>query len=174
MQKALTQMSGSVKKWGEVGAKPTKWTIMQPTPKGTYVSTFEHSLDAKGRLTVPSEWRTQAHEKDLHIFPSSEGCLKVYPASWLAQQIERMAELPAGDTKRGKVEALASLANVATVDEKTGRIMVKEPMRKHAGIAKNATLVGSGQYFQIWQTEAYAAKSAEVINFEDAMSAAGL
>lgn len=147
---------------------------MQPTTKGTYVSTFEHSLDAKGRLTVPSEWRTGAHEKDLHIFPSAEGCLKVYPASWLAEQIDRMADLSAGDPKRKKVEALAGLANAAAVDDKTGRIMVKEPMRKHAGIAKHSVLVGSGQYFQIWQAEAHQAKTAEVTNFEDAMKAAGL
>ena len=167
-------MSGSVKKWGEVGAKPTKCKPMQPTPKGTYVSTFEHSLDAKGRLTVPSEWRTDAHEKDLHIFPSGEGCLKVYPASWLAEQIVRLADLAADDPKRRKVEALASLANVATIDDKTGRIMVKEPMRKHAKITKNAALVGAGQYFQIWNADTYTAKTAEVTNFEDAMKAAGL
>jgi MraZ protein len=147
---------------------------MQLSLKGTYVSTFEHSFDAKGRLTVPAEWRTGVHEKDLHLFPSREGCVKVYPASWLAEQLARMAALRIDDPQRKTIEALASFAQVAAIDEKTGRIMVKEPMRKHAGLAKDAVLVGSGPYFQIWDKAKRSAVALPTMSFEEAANAAGI
>lgn len=84
---------------------------MQTPTRGSYTSTFEHTFDAKGRVTVPAVWRRENHEKSLHVFPSSKpGCILVYPESWMAQRFEEMSGLKSGDPQRKQFEALAAIA----------------------------------------------------------------
>lgn len=147
---------------------------MQPITRGSYTSTFEHLFDAKGRVTVPSAWRRENHEKSLHIFPSSQpGCLQVYPESWMAQRLEEMAGLKRSDPQRKVFELFASIAQPAEFDEQ-GRIMVKEKMRQGAGLKKNVVLTGCGDHFEIWDGAAYAKQPPVATTFEDAAAALGL
>ena len=97
--------------------------------RASYTDTFGHAFDAKGRITVPSEWRQPSFEASLYIFPSSDYGLKVYPASWLGRLQEQVSRLKAADPMRQGVEDLASNAQNATFDQQ-GRIMVKESCAK--------------------------------------------
>lgn len=147
---------------------------MQPITRGSYTSTFEHTFDAKGRVTVPSAWRRENHEKSLHIFPSSQpGCILVYPESWMGQRFEEMAGLKRGDLQRRQFEALASIAQPAEFDEQ-GRIMVKEKVRQGAGLKKDVVLVGCGDHFEIWDLAVREKQAPIATNFEDAAAALGL
>ena len=52
-------------KWGKVGfggVKPPKRTdVLLPSGESErmFVGTFEHTIDDKGRLTLPAKWRTE-------------------------------------------------------------------------------------------------------------------
>ncbi|MEM1057760.1 MAG: division/cell wall cluster transcriptional repressor MraZ [Verrucomicrobiota bacterium] len=142
--------------------------------RGSYLSTFEHSFDAKGRITVPSDWRGENHELNLHVFPSKDGCLKVYPESWLARQIAEMATLSLEDPRRKQIEALSRIAQAAKPDAKVGRMMVREGLRRHAGLGKEAVLVGSGDHFEVWDKQQWTARPAQDLTLEDAAAAAGI
>jgi DNA-binding transcriptional regulator/RsmH inhibitor MraZ len=98
----------------------------------------------------------------------------VYPASWLAEQLAKMGGLKADDPQRRQLEALASLAQPAEIDPKTGRVMVKEGLRRHASLAKESVLVGRGLYFQVWDRARHAALPQPAMTLEDALAAAGL
>src|SRR5271156_6458969 len=98
---------------------------MSTDVRASYTGTFEHAFDAKGRITVPSEWRWESFESHLFVLPSSERCLKVYPASWLGRLQEKVSVLKAADPMRKGVEDLAMTAQSATFDQQ-GRIMVKQ------------------------------------------------
>ena len=93
--------------------------------RASYTDSFAHAFDAKGRITVPSEWRQPTFEATLYVLPSSNRCLKVYPASWLGQLQEKVSQLKIGDPMRQGVETLASRAQTAILDTQ-GRIMIKE------------------------------------------------
>src|SRR5271163_4377087 len=97
--------------------------------RASYTDSFSHGFDAKGRITVPAEWRLPSFEASLFIFPSSDRCLKVYPASWLGDLQTKVAPLKAADPQRKGVENLAATAQSATFDTQ-GRIMVKEKLRE--------------------------------------------
>jgi len=146
---------------------------MSTEVRASYTDSFAHAFDAKGRITVPAEWRQPTFEASLFILRSSDRCLKVYPASWLGRLQEQVSHLKAADPMRLGVEVLASKAQSATFDTQ-GRIMVKEKLREGAGLKKEAMLVGRLDHFQIWDKAVWEKKDTASITVEDALSAIGL
>ncbi len=141
--------------------------------RASYTDTFRHAFDAKGRITVPSEWRQPSFEESLFVLPSSDKCLKVYPASWLGRLQEQVSLLKSADPMRLGVEVLASKAQSATFDQQ-GRIMVKEKLREGAGLKKEAVLIGRLDHFQIWDKATWEKKDTATMTVEEALSAIGL
>ncbi len=45
-------------------------TNMANEIRASYTDTFEHAFDAKGRITVPAEWRAESFEARLFVLPS--------------------------------------------------------------------------------------------------------
>ena len=146
---------------------------MSTEARASYTDSFGHAFDAKGRITVPAEWRQPMFETSLFVLPSSDRCLKVYPASWLGRLQEQVSRLKAADPMRQGVELLASKAQSATFDQQ-GRIMVKEKLREGAGLKKEAVLVGRLDHFQIWDKAAWEKKGTATMTVEEALSAIGL
>lgn len=146
---------------------------MSTEVRASYTDSFGHSFDVKGRITVPAEWRQPFFETSLFILPSSEKCLKVYPASWLGRLQEQVAKLKAADPMRKGAENLASTAQSATFDTQ-GRIMVKEKLREGAGLKKDVVLVGRLDHFQIWDKAMWQGKEVAEMTVEQALEAIGL
>jgi MraZ protein len=146
---------------------------MATDTRASYTDTFAHAFDAKGRITVPSEWREESFEKHLFVFPSAGAFVRVYPASWLGRLQEQVSTLKSADPQRHKVEALASLGQSATWDQQ-GRIMVKEKLRQGARLKKEAMLVGRLDHFQIWDKETWDAEETAPTTVEEALAAIGL
>jgi MraZ protein len=146
---------------------------MESGAKASYIGTFEHSFDEKGRITVPAEWRGKTYECNLHVFPSRDNCLKVYPESWLAGLQSGLAGVPLNDLRRKQIEALASMAQFVSWDG-AGRIMIKEKLRGGAGLKKEALLVGSADHFEIWTPAARAKQPQIKTTLEDAAEAFGM
>ena len=146
---------------------------MSTETRASYTDTFSHAFDAKGRITVPSEWRQASFEENLFVLPSSDACVRVYPASWMARLQEQMATLKDSDPIRKQVQALAAMAQSASWDQQ-GRIMVKEKLRQKAGLKKEAVLVGRFDHFEIWDKAVWQKKPEAATTIEDAMSVMGL
>jgi MraZ protein len=144
-----------------------------PDYRASYADSFSHSFDAKGRITVPSEWRVPPFEDRLVIVRSSSSCLRVYPASWFSRLQEKVAGARMGDAQRISMEQLAASAQNAAFDQQ-GRIMVKETFRTSAALKKDAILVGCSDHFQIWDKAAWASRQPAPVTVEEALGAMGL
>ena len=131
-----------------------------------YTDVFEHSFDDKGRITVPAEWRSEAHERRLHVMPSNDGCLKVYPASYLSEQRLKLAGVPVGDPRRKRLEDLARVIQSVEFDQQ-GRVMIKPRLRKGADLNKLVVLAGSLDHFEIWDRKKWEERGAGGCSFED-------
>ncbi len=143
--------------------------------KEAYTDRFEFSLDDKGRVSVPAEWRGEAFEKSFLVMPSEEGCLRVYPASFLGRQLEKLSADGASstDVRRKSLEKLASVIQAAEPDQQ-GRIMIREKFRQHAGLQRHAMLVGRLDHFQIWDTRRWQKIAPPALTFEEVAKEAGL
>jgi len=144
-----------------------------PDYRASYADSFGHSFDAKGRITVPAEWREAPFEDRLVILRSKNACLRVYPASWFSRLQEKVADARLGDAQRITMEQLAASAQNAAFDQQ-GRIMVKEAFRTGAGLKKDAMLVGCSDHFQIWDKAAWESRQPAPVTVEEALGAMGL
>jgi MraZ protein len=143
--------------------------------KEAYTDRFEFSLDDKGRVSVPVEWRGEAFEKRFLLLPSEEGCLRVYPASFLGRQLEKLSAegVTSTDVRRKSLEKLASVMQAAEPDQQ-GRIMIREKFRHHAGLNRQAVLVGRLDHFEIWEPRRWQKVAPPALTFEQLAKEAGL
>ena len=143
--------------------------------KEAYTDRFEFSLDDKGRVSVPAEWRGEAFEKRFLVLPSEEGCLRVYPASFLGRQLEKLSAegVTSTDVRRKSLEKLASVMQAAEPDQQ-GRIMIREKFRQHASLNRQAVLVGRLDHFEIWEPRRWQKVAPPALTFEELAKEAGL
>jgi MraZ protein len=132
-------------------------------------------LDDKGRVSVPVEWRGEAFEKRFLLLPSEEGCLRVYPATFLGRQLEKLSAegVTSTDARRKSLEKLASVMQAAEPDQQ-GRIMIREKFRQHAGLNRQAVLVGRLDHFEIWEPRRWQKVAPPTLTFEQLAKEAGL
>ena len=122
-----------------------------------FMDTIINKVDAKGRVSLPSDYRAMVKELSTEIVcyrsltsPCIEGCLEDL-LDKLATQI--------GDATDFFSETQDNLTNLIFGDarrftfDSTGRILLSEKLLKHAGITDTAVFVGKGRKFQIWSPE---------------------
>ena len=107
------------------------------------------SLDAKGRLSVPTRHRdalTQQAGGQLTITKHPDGCLMVFPRPAWEEFRERIAKLPMSAQWWKRI----FLGNAMDVEmDGTGRVLVSPELREAAGLAKDAVLLGMGNHFEL-------------------------
>ena len=121
------------------------------------------SLDAKGRLSVPTRHRDvlQATASgQLTITKHPHGCLMVFPRPEWEKFRERIAQLPMSAQWWKRI----FLGNAMDVDmDGTGRVLVSPELRQAAGLTRDVMLLGMGQHFELWDKTTYEAKEAEAM-----------
>ena len=139
--------------------------------KNIFVGEFLHQIDAKNRLCIPAKWRFVGDDADVYLaLPNPIGCITIYPPKMVERLEEKVATISLGDLKGQKILAkLFSQADTFGCD-KQGRITLSEKLLKHAGLDKNAFLVGSYATFNIWEPERYKVYFESPLEEENTMS----
>jgi MraZ protein len=118
------------------------------------------SLDAKGRLSVPTRHRDMLMAMasgQLTLTKHPDGCLLMFPRPEWEKFRERIAALPMSALWWKRI----LLGNAMDVEiDGTGRILVTPELRKAVGITKDAMLLGMGTHFELWDQATYDAKEA--------------
>ena len=131
-----------------------------------FMDTIINKVDAKGRVSLPSDYRAIVKELSIEIVcyrslsaPCIEGCLED-TLDKLATEIENSTDFFS--------ETQDNLTNLIFGDAKrfpfdsTGRIVLTEKLLKHASITDTAVFVGKGRKFQIWNPENWAKEEARI------------
>lgn len=115
-------------------------------------------VDAKGRVSVPSAFRTvltRLDIQDLYVFQDF-----VFPAISIAgpEVLERFERhIDQGDPFSPDANKMSLLIHGGGVFMKLdgeGRLAVSDFIRDFAGITDQVTFVGRGDYFQLWEPSA--------------------
>jgi MraZ protein len=120
--------------------------------------TFDHTLDAKNRLTVPSKFRAALADGVVLARASSAPCLEVWPAADYerlnAAALEGMNPIsaPARELKRRIYGGAFD-----TPLDAAGRVMVPPKLVEYAGLDREVALVGAGECLEIWDRGAWTA-----------------
>ncbi len=123
-----------------------------------FLGRYDHTIDEKGRITIPARFRelldegafiTQGFEKNLMVLTSSS--FKV-----ISDRVNKMSMTNplARDLRR----LIFSNADRVDVD-RAGRMLVPVFLREIADLGSSVTVIGNGDYFEIWSTEAWSAQN---------------
>lgn len=130
----------------------------------SFHGTFEHTLDAKNRLTLPARFRN-ALGGGVFLVRGEDPCLSVFPAEtydeMVAASLAGVSPMSrrARDTKRW-FNARADAVELDTA----GRVTLGAKHLAHAGIeAREVVITGAGDSFDIWSPEAWAAYEADLV-----------
>lgn len=114
-----------------------------------FMGEYNHTVDTKGRLIVPSKFREQLGDEFV-VTKGMDGCLFVYANDdWNAFE-QKLTSLPLIN-KEARKFARFFLAGAASVEvDKQGRILLPTNLRQFAGLEKDVVLVGVGSRIEIW------------------------
>ncbi len=113
---------------------------------------YNHTLDAKGRLTIPAKFREELGPSFV-ITRGFDGCLTAYPPKrW--QKIEENLKNISLTNPNGRKLSRIFLGNAIECElDSMGRILITQPLRTSAGLVKDVVLAGLGDRVEIWNRE---------------------
>ncbi|MFP4213085.1 MAG: division/cell wall cluster transcriptional repressor MraZ [Desulfohalobiaceae bacterium] len=123
------------------------------------------SLDSKGRVMLPPEFRQYLLEQDSAeglMLTNFDGCVLGYPMQeW--QEIEKsFNSINIFDKRIRDLQRFFISGAVEISLDRQGRILVPPHLRSYAGLDKEVVLAGVGRKFEIWDQGMFEAKRREM------------
>lgn len=126
-----------------------------------FQGTSQLTLDAKGRLSMPSRHRDALQglcESRLTLTRHPDGCLLVYPRPHWEAKREEIARL----TYQARALQRLLLGSAVDVDlDAAGRLLIPSELRAAAGLERDAMLLGMGEHFELWDAARHASTEQE-------------
>ncbi|MGI9600763.1 MAG: division/cell wall cluster transcriptional repressor MraZ [Acidimicrobiales bacterium] len=114
----------------------------------TFVGTFEHTIDAKGRLVLPAKFRGHL-AKSAYLAPQGQ-CLALWEPDEFDSMLSRLRE-KARDQKMDTRVLLSLTANSEEVGlDAQGRVLVSDRLRTFASLDREVVLLGAMDHVEIW------------------------
>ena len=129
------------------------------------IGEYEHSLDAKGRLIMPSKLRESIGEKFI-VTKGLDGCWFGFSKQEWTNFEEKLKTLPlTNKNARDFVRFFLSGATECEID-KQGRFLIVANLRQYASMEKDVVIIGVGTRIEIWNKQKW-----EEYNSEENISA---
>lgn len=121
---------------------------------------FPVSLDAKGRMAVPSRYRERILDAcggALVVTVSvTDRCLTAYPAPEWKRIEDTLQGLPTFDKQAQALRHLL-IGHAQEIDmDSHGRILLSPHLRQWAGLEGKINVVGQGSKFELWNEQGWA------------------
>jgi MraZ protein len=125
-----------------------------------FTDRYEHSVDAKGRVTLPAQYRRYFPSESVAYFvPAAHGepCIRVFPLATWAQYdekyLERQDEFEEPRVSR-KIRDLYSRIKTVSVD-KAGRVLLPDEFVTSLGLGGKVLMAGHRDHFEIWDPQEF-------------------
>ncbi len=128
--------------------------------------TFDHTLDAKNRLTVPARYRAALAEGVvLAMTVDQKPCVGIWrPEQYDAYSQRALEQLPPLSSKLTEMERFFYGSSQDAELDAAGRIMVPSFLGEHAKLKKDVVVVGVGERMELWDRAAWAEHRSVMLN----------
>ena len=117
-----------------------------------FLGEYEHNLDDKGRLAIPSRFREELAE-GVVVTRGFDRCLMCFPRPTFEKLAQQVSSLSLGQEDARQMRRLIfSGAADATLDTQ-GRILLPQNLREYAALGDHVIVAGLNTHFEIWQAE---------------------
>ncbi len=119
-----------------------------------FLGTSDHSLDAKGRVILPSKFREELGES-FYITKGFEKCVQVMSVDEFDRLRAQIRALPAD--KALSLQYLLISPAVLVSPNSQGRVVISQKLREDAGLSDEVTVVGMDSRIEIWDKATFTA-----------------
>jgi MraZ protein len=125
-----------------------------------FLGDFQHTLDAKGRVSLPAKFRNQL-SGSIVVAKGLEGCLYVYPAEAYNAFLAGLVKGNDFDPEARRVRRFFTSGATETELDGAGRVMLPPVLREYAELKRDVSITGNGDRIEIWDAQAWAAYNGE-------------
>ncbi len=125
-----------------------------------FLGDHQHTLDAKGRVSLPAKFRAEMTGK-IVVAKGLENCLYVYPAEDYKRFTDSLLAGSDFDPRKRQVRRFFMAGADEVELDSAGRVSLKPGLREWAGLTKDVTVAGNGDRIEIWDAEKWAAYNGE-------------
>lgn len=134
------------------------------------VSKFEHPIDSKGRISVPSDFRASLISDQyeyIMLYPSIrnnciEGC-SYKRFEEIAAMISNMNDY---SDERDALEFAIFAESSKVLLDKQGRMVLPKKFLTKYGLTDKVVFVGKGKFFEVWQEDELTKKMSSLNNIK--------
>jgi MraZ protein len=137
------------------------------TLKQMFLGEYTHTLDDKGRLTLPAKYRVEL-AVGLVVTRGIDKCLFVFPMPEWQTLSGKLSALPLTDPQAREFQRLIFSGANDTELDKQGRVLLPQYLRDYAGLHGDVIVAGLNTHMEIWAPDAWNAIRA---NFDSGISA---
>jgi MraZ protein len=117
--------------------------------------TFDHTLDAKNRLTIPAKFRAVLSE-GVVLSKGIERCVQVWtPRAFDAYVTAALAGLNPLSEPARKLNRFFAANSLDTELDSAGRVMVPGFLLEHGGLRKDVVVTGASDCLEVWDRAAW-------------------
>lgn len=126
---------------------------------------YEHQLDAKRRMRIPSKLRTKLGN-NYSVTIGSDFCLWILPEEAACRLQDKLSEMDASDPQARAAKRAVLGAMFSPEEDSQGRFIIPKALANYAGIEKSVVLIGQKDYIEVWAAEKYAAYEETLCNVD--------
>ena len=119
-----------------------------------FTGEFQHTLDGKGRVIIPSRLRDGLGERFV-VTRGLDQCLFVYPTSEWVRLEQKMKQLPFTKRDSRAFSRLFFSGAMEVEAHKQGRVLIPQNLREYAGIEKDVMFIGVSNRVEVWSEAAW-------------------
>lgn len=126
-----------------------------------FLGEHEHTLDQKGRLTLPAKYRDSFPE-GLVLSRGMDGCVFAYAKADWSELASRLAALDTlgRDDRMMKRHFFSGAAEV--MPDRQGRVMIPAALASHANLDREVVIAGVFDHLEIWDRAAWRVQLTDV------------
>jgi MraZ protein len=124
------------------------------------------TLDAKGRVAIPTRHRTALLDgaPTLVLSAHPEGCVLIYPESAWEPVRARVESFPSFNAQASWWKRLLLGLEEHASPDASGRVLLSPALRLHAKLEREAMMVGQGRYFELWDSAVWSTKLGQALS----------
>ena len=124
-----------------------------------FMGTYEHTLDAKGRMFVPAKHREGLGNAVVIFKWILEDCLYMMSEDAFAKFTEDLDNMPKSDEDANRIERVLFPSAVTVELDAQNRVLIPADLRKYANLEKDVAVVGVRSRVELWDLETWRQRS---------------
>ncbi len=122
-----------------------------------FISKYTNQIDKKGRVSVPSSFRSILNSTGIVLYPSiKHECIEGCSMDRLEKITDIIQNLDPYSDERDAFETVILSESSHIPFDNEGRIILPKHLIEYAGIEEQGCFVGKGFVFEIWHPEGFA------------------